>query len=76
MVFNDMPAPAIGIRRPDAAALDRAIAEATSVARAYVAKLAPSVVGEVRAPTMTIAGDPTGAPTSWRVAITITYAVR
>jgi hypothetical protein len=57
-VYNNKPAPAVGLRRPDGAALDSAVAEAMTVARAYAAKgVAPRSVGEARASTLIIKGE-------------------
>ena len=77
MVYNNMPAPAVGLRRPDGAALDGAIAEAMGRARDYAARvIAPRSVGEARASTLVIRGEPDSAPVSWRVQVTVTFVVR
>src|SRR5439155_376167 len=72
-----VPAPAVGLRRPDGAALDGAIAEAMGRARDYAARvIAPRSVGEARASTLVIRGEPDSAPVSWRVQVTVTFVVR
>jgi len=77
MVYNNMPAPAVGLRRPDGAALDSAVAEAMALARDYAARvIAPRSVGEARASTLVLKGEPDSAPLSWRVQVTVTFVVR
>lgn len=76
MAYNTMPAPAVGLRRPDPAALDRAIAEATALARDYAGRaVRDRRVGEAVTTALSVKGEPESAPTQWRVEITITFAV-
>jgi hypothetical protein len=76
MAYNNMPAPAVGLRRPDPPALDRAIADATALARDYAGRAVRGRnVGEAMSTALSVKGEPEGAPTQWRVEITITFAV-
>ena len=77
MVYDNMPAPAVGARRPDGAALDKAVAEAMSFARDYASRVAHGrTLGEASATTLTVKGEPDNAPTQWRVEVTMTFDVR
>jgi hypothetical protein len=77
MVYNNMPASAVGVRRPDDAALDAAITQATAQARGYASKaVAGRSVGEARATTISVKGEPETAAVGWRVEVTVTFAVR
>jgi|SRR5438105_2582415 len=77
MVYGNMPTPAVGTRRPDSDALDRAIAEATANARDYASRAARGrTVADEVATTMTVKGQPDNAPTQWQVEVTITFEVR
>ena len=76
MVYDNMPTAGIGIRRPNAAALDAAIADATTMARTYAVRaVAPRSVGDARATTLTVKGQPDNAPLQWTVEVTVTFAV-
>lgn len=76
MVYDNMPTPAIGIRRPSGPALDAAIADATTIARSYAVKaVAPRAVGDARATTLTVKGQPDNAPIQWTIEVTVTFAV-
>src|SRR6266480_2650408 len=70
MVYDNMPTAGIGIRRPNGAALDAAIADATTMARTYAIKaVAPRPVGDARATTLTVKGQPDNAPIQWTVEV-------
>jgi hypothetical protein len=76
MVYDNMPTAAIGIRRPSGPALDAAIADATTIARSYAGKaVAPRAVGDARATTLTVKGQPDNAPIQWTIEVTVTFAV-
>jgi hypothetical protein len=76
MVYDNMPSAAIGIRRPSGPALDAAIADATTIARSYAVKVvAPRTVGDPRATTLTVKGQPDNAPIQWTIEVTVTFAV-
>jgi len=76
MVYDNMPTAGIGIRRPNGAALDSAIADATTMARTYAIKaVAPRPVGDARATTLTVKGQPDNAPIQWTVEVTVTFAM-
>jgi hypothetical protein len=76
MVYDNMPSAAIGIRRPSGTALDAAIADATTMARSYAVKaVAPLAVGDARATTLTVKGQPDNAPVQWTIEVTVTFAV-
>jgi hypothetical protein len=76
MVYDNMPTAAIGVRRPSGTALDSAIADATTMARSYAVKaVAPRVVGDARATTLTVKGQPDNAPVQWTIEVTIIFAV-
>jgi len=76
MVYDNMPTAAIGIRRPSGPALDSAIADATTMARGYAVKaIAPRTVGDARATTLTVKGQPENAPLQWTIEVTVTFAV-
>jgi len=76
MVYDNMPTAAIGIRRPSGPALDAAIADATTIARSYAIKaVAPRAVGDARAITLTVKGQPENAPIQWTIEVTVTFAV-
>jgi hypothetical protein len=70
-----MPATAVTARRPEGAALDRAIAEATAMARDYAIRAAGRAVGDPIATTLAVKGSPENAPLGWDVAVTITFSV-
>jgi len=75
MVYDNMPTAGIGIRRPSATALDAAIAEATTMARSYAIKaIAPRALGDARATTLTVKGQPENAPVQWTIEVTVTFA--
>jgi hypothetical protein len=76
MVYDNMPTAGIGIRRPNGAALDAAIADATAMARTYAVKaVAPRPVGDTRATTLTVKGQPENAPIQWTIEVTTTFAI-
>ena len=77
MVYDNMPAPAVGTRRPESGALDTAIAEASRFARDYASRAAHGkTLGDAIATTLTVKGEPETAPTQWRVEVTMTFDVR
>jgi hypothetical protein len=76
MVYDNMPTAGIGVRRPSGPALDAAITEATSMARTYAIKaVAPRPVGDARATTLTVKGQPDNAPVQWTIEVTVTFAL-
>jgi len=76
MVYDNMPTAGIGIRRPNGAALDAAIADAATMARTYAIRaVAPRPVGDARATTLTVKGQPDNAPIQWTVEVTVTFAL-
>ena len=77
MVYDNMPAPAVGVRRPESAALDKAVTEAIAVARDYAGRAVRGrTVGDPLTTALTLKGEPDNAPTQWRVEVTITFDVR
>lgn len=77
MVYNNMPFSGLGVRKPDSAELDRAIADATAMARDYATRAnGGRAVGEAVATTLVVNDEPANAPTSWRVEATITFEAR